>query len=46
MAALPGYWSNSTLSIRRDCKNCAIPGGPPGLIPAHNRDNQPVDCAR
>jgi hypothetical protein len=46
MAALSGRRSHLTLSIRRDCKNCAIPGGPPGQFPANNRDNQPVDCAR
>jgi hypothetical protein len=33
MAALPGRRSNLTFPIRRDCKNCAIPGGPPGLFP-------------
>jgi hypothetical protein len=40
------YRDRDKAHAHRDGKYCAIPGGPPGQLHAHNRDNQPDGLRR
>jgi hypothetical protein len=40
------YRDRDKALAHRDGKYCAIPGGPPGQLHTHNRDNQPDGLRR